>query len=185
MSKKKNKNPNPPVKAVPNEEDCCESDICNECREKMIAEGICPDCGEPLDECGGDPDEDERVFDDCIMFQVEKDFNVPIVAVTCEGRTYIGGLATWNDDGLVWLTYPLIYSEFIDSSKLMAGFNKPIMQAGVPERMGIRVGSMRFLNKDLKPDMNFAQTYMDSLQKGRASDSGIVLPNAGSVPGLQ
>jgi hypothetical protein len=184
MSKKKIKNP--PVKAVPNEEnDCCESDICNECREKMIEEGICPDCGGPIDECSGGSDEDERVFDDCIMFNVAKDFDVPIVAVTCEGRTYIGGLATWNDDGLVWLTYPLVYSEFIDNKALLGGFNKPIMQAGIPERMGIRVGSMRFLNKELNPDMNFAKSYIDSLQRGKAADSGIVLPNVNPVSGLQ
>jgi hypothetical protein len=183
MAKKEKK---PPIKAVPEPvEDDCTSDVCNDCAQKMIDQGLCPDCGGPIDECSGDPDEDDRVFDDCIMFQVEKDFEVPIVAVTCEGRTYVGGLATWNDDGLVWLTLPLVYSEFIDKSSLIGGFNKPIMQAGVPERMGIRVGSMRFLNKDISADMNFAKTYVDSLQRGKAADAGIVMPNANSVPGLQ
>jgi hypothetical protein len=182
MSKKKNDKP--PVKAVPNEEEeDCTSDICNDCAQKMIDQGLCPDCGGPIDECGaGEPD--ARKFDNCIRVKTEDD-EIPIVIVGSEGKHYVGAMAEWDDEGMAWLLNALTYAEFIDKGSLMCGFQKPLMNVSVPETLAIKIGTLYFLNKDLKTDMQFAQTYLDALTRGKAKDSGLVLPNASPVSGLQ
>lgn len=182
MSKKEKK---PPVKAVPDpvEEDRT-SDICNDCAQKMIDQGLCPDCGGPIDECGaGEPD--ERVFDNCIRVRVGEDAEIPIVVVGSEGKHYVGALAEWDDDGFAWMFNALTYAEFIDKGSLMCGFQKPLMNVGTPERLTVRIGTLYFLDKNSKADMSFAQTYLDALTRGKAKDSGLVIPNTNPVAGLQ
>ena len=183
MSKKKIKNS--PVKAVPEEkEEDCTSDICNDCAQKMIDQGLCPDCGGPIDECGaGEPD--ERVFDDCIRVRVGEDMDIPIVIVGSEGKYYVGALAEWDDDGFAWMFNALTYAEFIDKGSMMCGFQKPLMNVGTPSKLTVKIGTLYFLNKESKPDMSFAQTYIDAFTRGKAKDSGLVLPTTNPVARLQ